>query len=787
MEQWVEALRDYAASALRPADGTVTVSGPGAPIEIVTDEWGVPHVLAESRDDALFAQGWLHAAERLWQIEFTVRVATGRLSEIVSIAGLSLDKFFRTLGIGRLAGEWARDADPITREVATPYHAGFVAAARSLPRPVEYEFLDLQPMIPDTVEDSIAASFAFVGLMGFTLSANWPFELLRAELAQQLGIERARELTPFIGAEVPVAVPSSPTFPGTAQALCAMARDAGAVRGIGSNNWVVSGAKTDTGKPILCNDPHLLVQMPSIWMEMHLNAPGFHVTGLTLPGIPGVVIGHNERIAWGFTNTGADVEDLYLERLGDGDSQYEYDGSWRPVTVVEEQILVRGEADPVPHIVRETHHGPLLTGWIAAGSQPVVLEDRIRDPLAMRWILRETPPSMAGLIGMNTASNWAEFRAAAALWPTAGQNMVYADVDGNIGYQFTGVVPVRGKGAGSAPLPGWDSAYEWTGTIPFDDLPSTLNPERGFVATANHRMVDLDYPYYLTNDWEMGHRIRRITALLTERETLTTGDMKRIQADSFSGIAADLVPIFLCAEVDGERETDAVKQVQAWDLTLTRESVGGAIFNAWFARTAEALFAAKLGSELWDEFYPRKGWTTNWCYESVRAILENPQRFWVGGDGDNLAARDALLGGALTTAVADLTRRFGDDMSEWRWGRMHQVHFAHVLAVPIPSLHDLLSAGPFEAAGGDDTINRGVIFPGEGFVDGAIPSARLIMDLADWDRSEGVITTGVSGSPASPHYRDQADLWARGAYHPMPFTRKAVDNAAKSRLTIEPR
>ena len=786
MEQWVEALREHAASALRPTEGTLTVDGPDGAIEIVTDTWGVPHVYASSRDDALFAQGWLHAAERLWQIEFTVRAATGRLAEIVSIAGLSLDKFFRTLGIGRLAREWARSADEVTREIAASYHAGFVAAATALPRPVEFEFLDLDPTIPESIEDTIASSFAFVGLMGFTLSTNWPFELLRAELARHLGIERARELTPFVGAESPVAVPSSPSFPGTAQALRAIAHDAGGVHGIGSNNWVVAGSKTNTGTPILCNDPHLLVQMPAIWMEMHLDAPGLRVAGLTLPGIPGIVIGHNERIAWGFTNTGADVEDLYLERLDETRTRYEYDGRWRDLATIEEKIFVRGEADPLLHVVHETHHGPLLTGWIAAGSQPVVLEDRIRDPLALRWILRETPPSMAGLIGMNTASNWAEFRAAAALWPTAGQNMVYADVDGNIGYQFTGTIPIRGKGAGSAPLPGWDPAYEWTGTIPFDDLPSSFNPERGFIATANHRMVDLDYPHYLTNDWELGHRIRRITALLTERETLGIDDMKRIQADTFSGVAADLVPLFLCADVSGDREAEALASVQAWDLRLERESVGGAIFNAWFARVAELLLADKLGAELWNEFYPRKGWTTNWIYESVRDIIQNPQAFWVGGGGDNLAARDALLGRALSSAVADLTGRLGEDMSGWRWGRLHQVHFAHVLAVPIPSLHGLLSAGPFEAAGGDDTINRGVIFPGEGFVDGAIPSARLIVDLGDFDRSEAVITTGVSGNPASPHYRDQAELWARGDYHPMPFTREAVEKSAKARLSIEP-
>ncbi len=786
MDEWIQALADYAKGALRPSAGTVTLPGPAAPIQIVTDRWGVPHVSAESREDLFFAQGWLHAAERMWQMEFTVRAAQGRLSEIVSIAGLSLDKFFRTLGLGRLAREWAQTPDAETLAAATPYLAGLRAAAE-LPRAVEYQFLELDPDVPHTVEGALAASFSITLLMGFSLSTNWPFEVLRAELARHLGPERARELTPFIGPEAPIAVPSSPSFPSVAQELRDTAFDAGAARGIGSNNWVVAASKTTTGAPILCNDPHLLVQMPSVWMEMHLASPDFEVAGLTLPGIPGVVIGHNRKIAWGFTNTQADVEDLYLERLSDDGTRYQYGDDWHEVTVIPEQILVRGETEPITHLVRHTRHGPLLTGWIAGGTTPTFLEDRITDPLALRWILRETPASLRAILGMNAASTFQEFREATRAWPTAGQNMVYADIDGHIGYQFTGAVPIRAKGSGAAPLPGWDPAYEWTGAIPFDDLPWALDPPQGFIATANHRMVDLDYPYYLTNDWEFGHRIRRIVSLLTAQERLSIQDMQRIQMDTHSGVAADLVPIFLNARVGGDREAEALKHVAAWDLMLTPEAVGGAIFNAWYAQVTKALFAERLGPVLYQEYYARKAWTTNWCYDAVVQILRNPQAFWVGGDGtDNVAARDVLLGRALSGACDDLTSRLGEQIGDWRWGRLHQVHFAHVLATPIPALHGLLSAGPFEAAGGDDTINRGVILPGEGFVDTAIPSARLIFDLGDFDASLCVITTGVSGNPAGAHYRDQAALWSRGEYHPMPFSKAAVEAAAESALTILP-
>ncbi|MHB8510744.1 MAG: penicillin acylase family protein [Actinomycetota bacterium] len=782
MEDWIQALHDHARAALRPIEGSLRVQGPNDSIEIVTDTWGVPHVFASSKHDALFAQGWLHASERMWQMETTIRIAQGRLSEIVSIAGLALDKFFRTIGIGRLAREWSRDADEVTRIAANPYWLG-VNAASELPQAVEYQFLELDPMIPQTLEEAIEATDSIVGLMGFTLSANWPFELLRAELSKHLGAERARELTAFIGPESPIVVPSSASFPGLAQLLRDAAFDAGAVRGLGSNNWVVDGTKTESGKPLLCNDPHLLVQMPSIWMEMHLCAPDLDVAGLSIPGVPGIVIGHNENIAWGFTNTGADVEDLYLEKLNEDQTQYVYDGAWRDVTVIEEPIFIRGEKDPLVHLVRETHHGPLITGWISGGTTPTVHEDRITDHLALRWMLREKNPSLEATLGMNEAADCAQFREATRSWPTAGQNMVYADTQGNIGYQFTGAVPLRSKGSGAAPLPGWDSSYEWSGTIPFDELPHSFNPERGFIATANHRMVDLDYPHYLTNDWEMGHRIRRITALLTSKERLSIHDMRRIQSDTYSGVAADLVPLLLAAGVEHE----LIKHLREWDLTLSAGSIAACIFNVWISHLMKVILEPKLGRALYEDFYMRKAWTTNWCYDSLLQILRNPQQFWVGGDGsDNVAARNELIKSSWSSALDELRDRLGDDSSEWSWGRIHTVHFSHVLATAMPLLHDLFSSGPFEVGGGDDTINRGVFYPAEGFVDGALPSARLIMDLSNFDNSRSVITTGNSGNPASPHYRDQSTMWSKVEDHPMLFSRDAINAAAEGALTLLP-
>jgi len=789
MEDWVVGLKEYARSALRPIEGRADLPGLEADVEVFTDRWGVPHVYASSSSDAYAAQGYLHAAERLWQMDFMRRVAQGRLSEIVGEPGYGLDRFFRTLGLGRLARKNAKNFDDDSRAQAASYHAGVQAAVTSLPPPVEYQLLaGLAPEFGNTLEDSLVDGCSISLLMSFQLSANWPFELLRAELAAHLGIERARELSPFMNAEAPLVGVSDPGFPNVAKQLREAAYGAGLQRGLGSNNWVVAGSKTTTGKPLLANDPHLLVQMPAIWMEMHLSAPDLDVAGVSLPGLPGIAIGHNRRIAWGFTNTQADVCDLYVERLSPDGKTYEYKGAQKRVKLVREKILVRGEAKPRVHEVRITRHGPLLTDVIAGGVSPEVIQDAIKETVALRWIQEDIQLTQRPVQKMNRASNWEEFREAVREWPIAGQNMVYADVDGNIGYQFTGTVPVREKGSGVAPVPGWTGEYEWKGTIPFDDLPRTYNPERGFVATANHRMVDIDYPYHLTHDWEMPHRARRITAMLSEKEQLSHDDIKAMHMDTFSGIASELVPHFLQAEVAGERETEAIKHVETWDMRLDADSVGASIFNAWFLRVAEAMFAERLGPDLWQEYFPRKSWTTNWAYDAVRDIIASPQAFWVGGDGtDNAAERDRLIGRALTAAIADLEGRLGPDMSDWRWGRLHLVHFRHTVAGVIPALDELLSAGPYEVGGGDDTVNRGVLHPSEGFADGAIASWRQIIDLADFDASEGIITTGNSGNPASDHYADQSPMWATGEYHPMPFTRAAVEAATEGRLVLSPR
>jgi penicillin amidase len=761
MEEWVAALKDQAAAALRPLDGTVSLQGFPGEARITTDRWGVPHVDASTRDAMYAAQGYLHATERMWQVEFMARIAQGRLSELVGEPGFGVDRYFRTLGLGRTAQRWVDEGlDEDSERIGRAYHAGFVAGANSVPLAIEFQILGAQPDVPQTFEEAAARRFAHSLLIAFGLSMNWTLELLRFQLAKELGPEKAMLLTPFMGQAPPHAIPQRRNDTGAVADLLKTARSFGSgAPGIGSNNWVLAGSRTTTGAPLLCNDPHLLVQMPAIWTEMHLRCPNLNVAGASFPGIPGILIGHNDRIAWGFTNTQADVTDLYLERLNDDETKYEYDGEWLPVETRHEHIHVRNEPEPRVLEVRSTRHGPIITDLVIGSVDTHVRENAVGAPLALRWIHYDQKISQGPIEALNAARNFDEFRAAALRWPSVGQNMVYADVDGHIGYQLTGTYPIRGKGSGVAPSPGWDPAYEWTGTIPVDDLPWAFDPPAGFLATANNKVVADDYPYHLTHDWEPAWRITRIHDVLRSREKHSADDMAALQRDAFSGIADALLSK---APVPHEL-------LRNWNRHMDAEQSAAALFAVWLDELARALFHKELGDELFDLFHTNRSWVSAFSAEAVLAAID--------GNAE-------LCAETLQRAWDRLADMLGPDSARWRWGSLHQITFAHPIARALPPLAELFNAGPYEVSGGDDTVNRGTYSVGENFQTGGISSYRQIVDLGDFDRSRSVITTGCSGNPASPYYANQTPLWLHGEHHPMLFTPDAIQSEAVGTLVI---
>jgi penicillin amidase len=738
---------------------------------VLRDRWGVPHIFARNEHDLFFAQGYVTAQDRLWQMDLQRRTASGRLSEVLGPATLETDLFLRTLGLRRVAAAEVAQLDAATLQVLEAYAAGvnaFVAAQRDR-LPLEFTILGFTPE-PWTPADSLA----WGKVLAWDLGGNWRRELLNAALLARFGPEAWQELTPGYPGGGPVVV--NPVSYRGVEELLALAdrvdRWLGAAGPeIGSNNWVLAGARTTTGAPLLANDPHLGIQMPSVWYEVHLNAPGWDVAGASLVGVPGVVIGHNRRIAWGVTNAGPDVQDLYLEQVNpENPRQYRYQDRWEEFQVIREEIGVRGRARPEQLDVYLSRHGPLINGVVKG----------LERPMALRWTALEPNGVYRALIALNRAGSWEEFRAALHDFAVPAQNFVYADVDGNIGYQLPGRIPVRALGEGQYPVPGWTGEYEWKGYIPFDELPSLFNPPAGYVVTANNKVVDDGYRYFITRDWAPPFRAQRIIELLNAKRQLSVEDLARVQADERSEPSYRFAQYLLSLRPADEPSRRALGVLSNWDGTLAASSAAGALVEVWYAKFLQNAFADEMGRDLFERF--RAGPHV----PAVLGLLERKGGYWfnvVRGPARPDLEATALL--SLKQAVEELSIQFGPDPAGWRWGKLHQATFTHALGRVQP-LNLLFNLGPIERGGNGFTVNNAGYSYNAPFAQATVASLRLIADAGDWNRSRLVITTGQSGQPFSPHFRDQLDLWAAGETHPMPFDRAQIERFLAARLVLEP-
>jgi penicillin G amidase len=784
MSDFLDEVRRAAEAALPPVEGEVLVPGLREPVDILHDRWGVPHIRAANRDDLYFAQGYVQASERLFQMELVYRLVTGRLSEIFGDLSLPMDRFVRTVGWHRSGRRIAEKSDDLSREIVTAFLSGAQAWLEVMPGPpVEYGILGgLQPWLPAPDEhDAVAASIVF---MAWSLSGNWDTELLRVEIADRLGWEALLDLFPGLPDEAGPIVPGKRGVANRAAALELLRRAPDFPKGQGSNNWVVSGARSETGKPLLANDPHLLAQLPSIWIEMHLTAPGIDVAGVSLPFAPGITIGHNERIAWGFTNVGGDTQDLYLERLNEDGTAALYRDSWEPVAAFEERISVRGRDEPVVVHARETRHGPILDSYLLGTRDEIVIEGGITETYALRFVGFEEGIRPSVTWALNTAGSWQEFRAAMREWHSPGQNTVYADVDGHIGYQCTGLHPVRRAGDGTVPVPGWTGDYEWEGWVPYDELPWSLDPDEGYLVTANQRPHDDSYPWLLGKDFLPAFRARRIAQRITERPAHDAESFAAIHMDTLSLPALELLPLLLRTEPATDRQREALALLAAWDGRLAADDAAAAVYQVWNGKIAEAVLLPRLGEDLYRHYHSLRQWTNAFQFQALPNLLRMPTARWFGEDG--IAGRDRVLLEALDAALDELTATLGDDPGTWQWGNLHRILFAGPLA-RIPGLEALFTGGEGAMGGDEQTVLQGMYSIGEGYGVSVVPSWRMVIDLGDLDRSVGVNTLGQSGNPASPHYRDQFPLWLEGGLHPLPFTRAAVDEAAVATLRLMPR
>ena len=767
--------------SLPDPDSSVSVIGIAAPVEITRDRHGVPHVVAQSRDDALFGLGYVHAQDRLWQMEVNRRLGAGRASEVMGRGTLALDRAMRVLGIYRSAQRNYANLDPATRSALESYAAGvnaFIASRDFVRRPLPPEFIMLgvepEPWRP---EDSLVLGKT----MAFDLSVNMTEELLRAHLAQILDPQQLADIYP--------AYPHPDTHQlGALSELYASIPWAAAWRALtrrrdpenGSNNWVVAGSRSATGKPVLANDPHLRLSAPSIWYLAHLVAPGLDVIGATMPAIPAVVLGRNDRVAWGFTNTYGDVQDVFIERLVDGDpSRYLSPDGPRPFEVREEVIKVRGER-PVRLAVRETRHGPVISDLMPEQHR-TQLGDFV---LSLEWTaLDDRDATHRALLGMQKARNWREFDAALRDYAGPQQNMVYADVDGNVGLIVPAWVPRRHPAnslQGVLPAPGWDPLYDWNGYVPFEELPRRLNPREGLIATANDPIVGSEYPHHITFDWEDTYRIRRIRELMVSDSEHSMESSRRLQGDGVSTMARDFLGFLVNADPLTDECGRALALLSAWDGDMDANRPEPLIFSSWYSQLETQIYADELGtlfSEAW-RYRPQFIWN-----------VLNGRQVWC----DNIKTKrvencDQIVASALERAVSDLAEEHGKDMAEWRWGDAHYAHMRHLPFTVVPVLREFFDIRAV-ASGGPFTVNRGryqISDERVRFVQTHGSTFRAIYDLSDLDRSLYIQVPGQSGNPLSPDFDNFVQPWQDVEYIPMTTDRSEYTVGARGTVVLSP-
>jgi penicillin amidase len=793
--------------------GTLQVNGPHGAVSVLRDSYGVPHITGNDLHDVIFAQGYVTAQDRLFQLEFNRRVAQGRLAEMFGAGPdrslVDADAFLRTLGIYAAAqGELAR-LDDTTRGELQAYADGINAYVSSHKDalPLEFTVLGVRPNPWSPID-----SLAYGRVVAYSLDDTWNTKYTRAIVTAKTNIEAARTLFPSYPTNNPTLIPtlaggfaralgatpgqtSTPASTDSPDAAATQAfahlsptllRGADVVRsllgdvhdGLGSNNWVVDGTKSATGKPLLANDPHLGIRMPAIWYEIGLRGGGLDVIGFSFPGDPGVVIGHNDYIAWGVTNVDADNTDLYLEKLDPTGhpGMYQYDREWRPLETRQEVIKIRGEA-PVTITVSSTLHGPIMTDVVGdLKKHPNEIA-----PVALKWTALQPGYTFAGFFQLDFARNWNEFDAAISNI-SISQNFVYADTDGNIGYRMSGFLPIRPIENGTLPVAGSTSTHEWQGYVAQAEMPRLYNPASHMIVTANNQIVDGDYAHYVTSDWDYGYRARRITDLLSGASTISIADYQRIQADVLSIPASKLTPKFIAAGSAATGDAAAAaKLLDGWDYTMTRDSAAAAVYEVTAGALARATIEPALGSDIYSVY--QGNFSPSGVYTVLINLLDQPTAPFIASSPNDVIVK------ALNDAMAELRAKFGTDTSKWRWGSLHQAHFAHPLASVFP-LNYLFNVAPLDRPGDSVTVNAagGGDFSADpaNYSQQTVPSMRQIIDLSNFDKSLWVTTTGESGEPGSAHYSDLVPLWDQNKYQPMYFSPAEQASGATGILTLKP-
>jgi penicillin G amidase len=739
-------------------EGRITLPGLAAPVQIRRDRWGVPHIRASTRQDLWFAQGFCHGQDRLWQMELYRRSSSGRIAEIAGKPGLPADRLMRTLGLRRVSEREERALEPGLRSELDAMCAGVNAAAeaaRALPPEFQVMRIDFDPWRP---ADMLCA----LKLLSLGLSTNWERELLRADMARELGDELAVRLDPGYPTGHPVITDPAHAWDGdglaVAEQIASVRESLGlALEASGSNNWAVSAERSATGGPLIAGDPHLPPSMPGIFYQVDLELDGRFARGASLPGIPGIAMGQTNDLAFTFTNTMADVMDLFVERA-DGD-RYEFEGEWLPLEVVEEEIAIRGRDEPERLEVRLTHHGPIVNHCLGADDA---------EPISLRWTGFDMPTLTEANLRVHEVESGPELEEVLAAHSTPVSNLVWADRHGNIGYRTVGKIPLRRGDCPDLPKPGWTGEFEWEGVVPYDEMPRARDPDCGYLISANNQVAPAGYPHHISSDFLDGYRARRIEELILAEPEHDLASFEAMQTDSYSIPGIETVHRLARLRPRDQREVGAIERLKSWDGRLDANSVAASIYEAFTMRLAREVARRALGDrDLAERWLDRSssGFTAHvtapWRWHShLLALWEEADEELIGRSWEGLAL-DALRG-----ALDDLEDRFGPDPERWRWGRIHRLHFPHAFSGANPLFDKLLSRS-VEIGGGQETVSQIAHDPGNPYRAIWAPCWRMVADPRNPARSRWQQFTGESGQPGSPHYDDLQADWLAGRTQPM--------------------
>ncbi|MEH1845213.1 MAG: penicillin acylase family protein [Nostoc sp.] len=803
--------------------GTIQLPELKAEVTVQRDKWGIPHIYAVNSHDLFMAQGYIHAQDRFWQMDFWRHIGSGRLSEMFGSSQIDTDRYLRTMGWARVAQQEIPEINAEMKAYLEAYADGVNAyLAKHQNNALSLEYAVLKFLNPGYKPEpwQILHSLTWGKVMAYDLGRNFQSEIERAILLKSLTPTQVEELFPPYPKDLPVILPKFQQAAGAGKAgrggdnnvealldspdvfpalesitlpMMALEQIIGPTGiGIGSNNWVISGEHTATGKPILANDPHLGVQIPSIWYEVGLHCIPkstecpYNVTGFSFAGMIGVIIGHSDRIAWGVTNVQSDVMDLYIEKINPNNpNQYQVNGQWLDMQLLQETIQVAG-SQPIVQTVRYTRHGPILSDVSSnlkqlKPGQPLELPQNYA--VALRWTA--LAPSKLGyaIPQINRAQNWQEFRTAASNYDVPAQNLVYADIDGNIGYQMPGKFPIRAKGNGRYPVPGWTDEYEWLGYIDFEQLPKSFNPSQGYIATANN-LVMREYPYLITADWVYGYRAKRIVEMISQQtQPISLKDVQRIQGDDRNLNAQTLVPLLQSITVDTPRLQAAQKLLRDWNLQLGMTSSAAALFEVFWKH----LLADTFDDQLPERYFPDGG--DRW-YAVVANLVKQPNSsWWDNRNTPKVENCDQILRQSFTEAVDELERIQSKDPKNWNWGKLHTVTFRNATLGKsgVAPIEALFNRGAFATAGNGETVNANRWRANKSFEVSDIPSLRMIIDLGNLDNSVAIHTPGQSGHAFHRHYNDMVDSWRKIEYHQMLWEQNTVANNTATTLKLIPK